>query len=188
MKGFNASSEKAESLRKEASQHLQKSESYSHMASWTKQNAGSLNANLNQEYVGWLQKQALPNSKGPMGIREAETILSARPSLDTSYQRRFIEEKMGSFKAGSLPISPETLSSRFKASAPSTLSGRAKSELRERVESSGFGAKFDIKPSISSSVQKKIQGNNTKLSSRSRSLVEQGKKREESTKNETGEN
>ncbi|MBL8676152.1 MAG: conjugal transfer protein TraG N-terminal domain-containing protein, partial [Alphaproteobacteria bacterium] len=64
---INDSYEKSHQYRDEASASLQQSESFSQMASWTKQNAGSINANLNQEYVNWLQDQSLPNSSGPMG-------------------------------------------------------------------------------------------------------------------------
>lgn len=91
---INDSYEKSHQYRDEASASLQQSESFSQMASWTKQNAGSINANLNQEYVNWLQDQSLPNSSGPMGIREAETIFTSRPELDSHYQQRFMEEKM----------------------------------------------------------------------------------------------
>lgn len=93
---MNDSYEKSHQYRDEASASLQQSESFSQLASWTQQNAGSINANLNQEYVNWLQDQSLPNSSGPMGIREAETILSSRPELDSHYQQRFMEEKMQS--------------------------------------------------------------------------------------------
>ncbi|MBY0291801.1 MAG: conjugal transfer protein TraG N-terminal domain-containing protein, partial [Alphaproteobacteria bacterium] len=91
---INDSYEKSHQYREEASASLQQSESFSQMASWTKQNAGSINANLNQEYVNWLQDQSLPNSSGPMGIREAETIFTSRPELDSHYQQRFMEDKM----------------------------------------------------------------------------------------------
>ena len=95
VKSLNESSERSGSLRQEASQSLQRSQSLLNMASFTQQNAASINASLNQEYVNWLQTQSLPQTQGPMGITEAETILSSRPDLDHAYQRRFLEEKMG---------------------------------------------------------------------------------------------
>lgn len=147
------------------------------MASWTKQNAGSLNANLNQEYVGWLQKQALPNSKGPMGIREAETILSARPNLDTAYQRRFMEEKMGSFKAGSLPVSPETLSSRFKTSSPFVLAGNAQSSLRQKAGQEGFSEYPHLKSSIVSDVEQGMDRQTGKIVDQSRAVQDEKRSR-----------
>lgn len=91
---INDSYEKSHQYRDEASVSLQKSDSFSEMASWTKQNAGSINASLNQEYVNWLQTQSLPNSSGPMGIHEAETILGSLPEVDAQYQKRFMKEKM----------------------------------------------------------------------------------------------
>lgn len=93
---INDSYEKSHQYREEANASLQQSNAFSQMASKTRQNAGSINANLNQEYVNWLQTQSLPNSTGAMGIREAETILSGRPDLDARYQQRFMEEKMQS--------------------------------------------------------------------------------------------
>ncbi|MBT5654813.1 MAG: hypothetical protein HOI80_04890, partial [Alphaproteobacteria bacterium] len=94
---LNASYDKSEQYREEASASFQKSEAFSKMAAFTKQNAGSINANLSQEYVNWLQEQPLPNSEGHMGIHEAETILSSRPNLDHQYQQRFLESKMQSY-------------------------------------------------------------------------------------------
>ena len=91
---INDSYEKSHQYRDEASASLQKSQSFSEMASWTKQNAGSINASLNQEYVNWLQTQSLPNSSGPMGIHEAETILATLPRVNAQYQQRFMEEKV----------------------------------------------------------------------------------------------
>ncbi len=101
--GISSAYEQSQQYRQEASASLQKSESLSEMASWTKQNAGSINANLNQEYVGWLQNQALPNSTGAMGIREAETIMSSRPDLDHHYQQRFLENKISTTQLGVAP-------------------------------------------------------------------------------------
>jgi conjugal transfer mating pair stabilization protein TraG len=94
VKGISDSYEKSHQYRNEASANLQKSQGFSQMAATTKQNAGSINASLNQEYVNWLQGQSLPNSQGPMGIQEAETILSSRPEIDAQYQQRFMEGKM----------------------------------------------------------------------------------------------
>lgn len=115
---INASSEKSHQFRDEASASLQKSEAFSKMASWTQQNAGSINANLNQEYVNWLQTQALANSKGPMGITEAETILSSRSDLDHAYQQRFLEQKMQQmetqFGVYGLPNSQKDVSRSFQ--------------------------------------------------------------------------
>ncbi len=91
---INDSYERSRQYRNEASASLQKSESFSQMASQTRQNAGSINASLNQEYVNWLQSQALPNSSGPMGIHEAETILASRPELNHQYQQSFVDDKM----------------------------------------------------------------------------------------------
>lgn len=169
---LNASSEKMPQLREEASVSLQKSEAFSKMASWTQQNAGSINANLNQEYVDWLQVQALPNSKGPMGIREAETILSSRPNLDHAYQQRFLEEKMqhmenqfglyesinpsrdiqgaeNKFKRDELPHSPKDIQQTFQKyeehllGAPQQDPGSF-SNIVEQAKEQGFREEFKI--------------------------------------------
>ena len=113
---LNASEEKSNQYRREASTSLQKSQSLSQMASFTKQNSGSIHANLKQEYVEWLQTQELPNTQGPMGIKEAEVILSSRPELDHAYQNRFLNEKMassGDLSKG-LPTGEEDLNQAFE--------------------------------------------------------------------------
>lgn len=91
-KSVAGSLEASNQYREEANKSLQRSQSYAQMATHTTQNATSINANMNQAYVGWLQNQALPHSSGAMGIREAETILSSRPQLNQQYQQRFVEE------------------------------------------------------------------------------------------------
>jgi len=126
VESLSASSEKAHHLREEASASLQRSQSFSKMASFTKQNAGSINENLNQEYVNWLQNQALPNSGGPMGITEAETVLSSRPDLNHAYQQRFLEDKMtalsSSFDGHGLPRSERQGVQMFENAHPSASS------------------------------------------------------------------
>lgn len=91
---ISGSFESSQSYRKEASAQLSRSKSYSEMASYTKTHAGSINANLNQEYVDWLPTQSLPNSSGAMGRHEANTILASRPEMNQSYQSQFLEAKM----------------------------------------------------------------------------------------------
>lgn len=119
--GMNAASEKSHQYRNEASASLARSESFSKMASWTEANAGSINANLNQEYVNWLQQQELPNSRGAMGITEAQNILSNRSDLDHGYQKCFLEGKMRNMEhhlgAHGLPRSERDVESTYQKTA-----------------------------------------------------------------------
>lgn len=93
--GIQTSSERSHQLREEASLQMQKAQSYQEMASWAKQHAGAISQSLNQEYVNWLAKQSLPNSKGSMGLHSAEHILTRDDILNHSYQERFLEERIG---------------------------------------------------------------------------------------------
>lgn len=150
---LNASSEKTHQLREEASVSFQKSEAFSKMASWTQQNAGSINANLNQQYVNWLQSQALPNSKGPMGITEAETILSSRPDLDHAYQQRFLEQKMQQmetqFGIYGLSTSPKDIEQTFQRLEEHLLVTEKPdpgvgSNILEHAKEQGLGEEFKL--------------------------------------------
>jgi conjugal transfer mating pair stabilization protein TraG len=159
---INASSEKSHQYRDEASVSLQKSEAFSKMASWTQQNAGSINANLNQEYVNWLQTQPLPNSKGSMGITEAETILSSRPDLDHAYQQRFLEQKMQrmemQFGAYGLPNSPQDVGQAFQQAKIETETSReyAFSEISRQAAAQGLGEAFKLNAQPKSEVREQL--------------------------------
>jgi conjugal transfer mating pair stabilization protein TraG len=145
---LNASSEKSNQYRREASANLQKSQSLSQMASFTKQNSGSINANLNQEYVEWLQTQELPHSKGPMGITEAEVVLSSRPELDHAYQQLFLSEKMAVAEdpRQGFPSSPEALRQTFERQAQNLhrLPPPNEASIQGQAQSLGFGENFKV--------------------------------------------
>lgn len=68
--------------------------------------------------MNWLQQQELPNSKGSMGITEAQNILSNQPDLDHAYQKRFLECKMRGmeqhFGAHGLPSSAKEMEDAFQ--------------------------------------------------------------------------
>ncbi|HQS93766.1 MAG TPA: conjugal transfer protein TraG N-terminal domain-containing protein [Alphaproteobacteria bacterium] len=163
---LNASSEKTHQLREEASVSFQKSEAFSKMASWTQQNAGSINANLNQEYVNWLQAQALPNSKGSMGITEAETILSSRPDLDHAYQQRFLEQKMqqmeSQFGVYGLPNSPKDIQQTFQKREDHLLTSAKQdsgvvSNMLAHAKDQGFGEEFKFNTKQKNDVKDQLE-------------------------------
>jgi conjugal transfer mating pair stabilization protein TraG len=181
---LNASSERSHQFREEASASFQKSEAFSKMASWTQQNAGSINANLNQEYVNWLQTQALPNSKGAMGITEAETILSSRPGLDHSYQQRFLEQKMhqmeAQFGAYGLPNSVQEIGQSFRqaeqnlqASSPN----QGPSALSTQAAQQGLGEAFKLNARPKNAAKEQLSLIQDQLAEQKETLEKQGQAR-----------
>lgn len=162
VQSLNAASEKSRALREESSANFQKSESFSKMASWTQANAGSINANKNQDYVNWLTQQAGPHAKTPMGIAGAQHILSHRPDLDRAYQQRFLSEMMGDMRrpeALKLPRSETAIrQSATHAQTQITLPvrGAALQALETQAGSQGFGGKFQINSQTKNTVQKEI--------------------------------
>jgi conjugal transfer mating pair stabilization protein TraG len=148
---IGASLEKSNQYREEATANLQKSDSYSKMASWTKQNSGSINASLNQDYVDWLQQQNLPNSSGAMGIKEAEVIMSSRPEMDMQYQQRFMEHKMSNannyMHTAGLASSPGQVQGVFTNSSSAInndVSDKYIQGLSKKTASEGFGGGFEV--------------------------------------------
>lgn len=161
--GINASYEQSSQYRNEANASLQKSESFSQMASWTKQNAGSINASLNQEYVNWLQAQSLPNSSGSMGIREAETIVASRPELDQQYQQRFMAQKLNQVEdyqsSNGLPSSSADVRTSFDQAANTIKNSTSSNSLdyeTRHAENQGLGDEFKINTQPRADVNAKL--------------------------------
>ena len=191
---INDSYEKSHQYRNEASASLQKSESFSEMASMTKQNAGSINASLNQEYVNWLQDQSLPNSSGPMGIHEAETILSSRPELDHQYQQRFIEDKMGQAEryvgnktlgSHGMAGSGEDIERSFHQAKGNITSPVHQSIAQEAASSQGLGKEFEVNTHPREKAQRVLQSTGMLLVEQQESLKKQGKTRSAEIKDKT---
>lgn len=184
---INDSYEKSHQYRDEASASLQKSEAFSQMASWTQQNAGSINASLNQAYIDWLQTQSLPLSSGPMGIREAETIVSSRPDLDARYQQQFMEEKMKDAEV--------LLGSHGLASSPSDITAayeKTKGQIVKPVHQDlsqgtaaqsatvhGFGSDFNVNAAPREQAQQILDQTDTQMSDHQKTLQVQGDSRKE---------
>lgn len=165
---INAAHDQSQQLRSEASINLQKSESYSQMASMTKQNSSSINANLNQEYVDWLHQQSLPNSSGPMGIHEAATILSNRPELDLVYQRRFLESKQSGLSymnTQNLPKSSRNVEDHYDHHSQhiSLNSKTYMTDFQKEVEQQGYGSTFSLDNTTHQVVLEKLTGVTEKM-------------------------
>jgi conjugal transfer mating pair stabilization protein TraG len=180
-KGITDSYEKSHQLREEASTNLQKSQSFSQMASTTKQNAGSINASLNQEYVNWLQGQSLPNSSGPMGIGEAETILSSRPELNTQYQQHFMEDKMQQAEqfmgTHGLPSKPSDIDEAYgQAHIPNPVS-QGEGYVASQVATLGFGKDFEVNTVSRDEAQKVLSTTEQKMTEHQRDIIKQGDQR-----------
>ena len=95
-KGVHGSYDTSNTYREEAGKSLQRSKAYSEMASDVHRTSATINSNANQGYNQWLRQQPLPNSNGPMGIKEAEVMMASRPDMERQYQQRFVEAKVAS--------------------------------------------------------------------------------------------
>lgn len=173
---LSSSYDKSNHYREEANKSLQQSQSYSEMASKTRQNANQINANLNQEYVNWLQTQSLPNSSGSMGIKEAETILSSRPELDYQYQQKFMESKMGTSGMGRSYMeaapSRESLSTGYKAlNLENAVTSKGFETVRENGAQDGLGDTFKIDKSAKGDVQNQLSEISDQISEQTDMLV-----------------
>lgn len=177
-KGITDSYEKSHQLREEASANLQKSQGFSQMASTTKQNAGSINASLNQEYVNWLQGQSLPNSHGPMGIGEAETILASRPDLNTQYQQRFMEDKMQQAEqlmgVHGLPSKPSDIDKAYGQVHITNPVSQGVGYVTSQAATSGFGNDFEVNTMARAEAQKVLSSTDTKMAEHQQDIAKQG--------------
>jgi len=173
-KGINQSSDKADSLREAYSVNHQKAENYSKSASWVQQHGSSINRNMNQGFVNWLQTQPAPgNNKGRMGIQAAQHILSRNDNLALGYQQRYIEEQTRNpgeflqkhgYNASAPSYSGPSVGTGSTSSNPSTTSSGLESQFKEAksgfssptpqgtvsAESQGFGEAFSLDKSTES--------------------------------------
>lgn len=180
-KGITDSYEKSHQLREEATANLQKSQGFSQMASTTKQNAGSINASLNQEYVNWLQGQSLPNSHGPMGIGEAETILSSRPEIDAQYQQRFMEDKMQQAEqfmgTHRLPSKPSDIDEAYEQVHITNPVSQGGGYVASQAAASGFGNDFEVSTASRDEAQKVLSETDKKMTEHQQNITKQGDQR-----------
>jgi conjugal transfer mating pair stabilization protein TraG len=190
---IGASLEKSNQFREESSANLQKSESYSKMASWTKQNSGSINASLNQEYVDWLPKQSLPNSSGPMGQSEAETIMSSRPELEQAYQQRFMEKKLSQLPnymgSAGLPSSMDRIGNSFdgaKTSISNNVGDFHIQDLTTQANNEDFGGGFAVNSHAKETAIGRLNSIDDQLEEQKQTLEKLGKGRMENIRQNQG--
>ncbi len=183
VKGITDSYEKSHQYRNEASANLQKSQGFSQMAATTKQNAGSINASLNQEYVNWLQGQSLPNSHGPMGIQEAETILSSRPEIDAQYQQRFMEDKMQQAEqfmgTHGLPSNSADIDKAYEQASKNITNpvNRGDGYVTSQATASGFGDDFKVNTAPRDEAQNVLSSTDQKMTEHQQDITKQGDQR-----------
>ena len=147
--GINASYDKSNTYREESGKSLQRSKAYSEMASDVHRNSTSINSNANQEYAQWLRQQSLPNSKGPMGVHEAEVIMSSRPDMERQYQQRFVEQKVSAMtshlQSSSGPKSfGEVKESYEKAAVNNNVSKEPLRHVEKQGAEAGLGNDFKV--------------------------------------------
>lgn len=176
--GIAGALEKSHQFREESTQSLQQSKSFSQMAADTRHHASAINANLNQEYVTWLQTQPLPHSRGPMGIHEAETILAARPHLNHLYQQKFMEDKVRPFtpshslaqQAGDLGATPIPLKN--------SVSDGALLAVREVAAHSPVGEAFALNTNPKDRTREQLATLQDQIADQTELLEREAKKRE----------
>ncbi|MGE4348872.1 MAG: conjugal transfer protein TraG N-terminal domain-containing protein [Candidatus Berkiella sp.] len=82
----------AENASNSMSANLQSSESYRNYASYTEDNAATIDRNATQDFVDWLSCQPLQSGMGGMGVQQAEVMLRQNPQLAESYAQQFVKE------------------------------------------------------------------------------------------------
>lgn len=187
--GISASFEKSSQFREEATANLQKSDSFSKMASWTKQNSASINASLNQDYVDWLQNQNLPNSSGAMGIKDAEVIMSSRPEMDMQYQQRFMEQKMANMenyiqKSG-IASSANQVNSAFdgaKSAMNNQVSDSYIQNLATQASNEGMGNGFEVSSQAKTASLNSLSAIKDQLDDQKETLEKMGDERMQNVK------
>jgi hypothetical protein len=149
------------------------------MASFTKNNAGSINSNLTQEYVDWLPSQSLPNSKGPMGQTEANAIHASRPEMEHIYQNQFLEHKMKNLEnyvaTGSIK-SEEDIGRAFGSmkGGINNPQGGSMNQVQTMAANEGFGGSFQIDSNKKGEVLESINLSNDKLDDISDKITKEG--------------
>jgi len=175
---INASQDKANQYRTEASVNLSKSESFSKMASHTKQNAASINANYNQELVDWLVKQPLGNSSGPMGRKEAETILASRPEMSAIYQQRFLEELMAkqtqNMSLKGLPQSDHQVSQSFENKSVQAKESGYSKKVQSQANQEGMSKNPELTKNLRSDIKDNIEKREDRLQKAKSDLEDRG--------------
>ncbi|MBL0942175.1 MAG: hypothetical protein IBJ00_05580, partial [Alphaproteobacteria bacterium] len=190
--GMRSSYDQSQQYRNEASVQLQESKSYADSASFVRQNSGSIESSLNQEFVEALPNMSLPGQSLPMGRREAEIILSSRPELAMAYGKRFIEEKMQdlpNYLASHSIQSMTDIGKAFESSKESISS--SVSSYNEKIQKAGeaanFGDGFFDNKVTQEKVEKQMQGQSQSIKSMEEHIkgkgevhkdkVEEGRKR-----------
>ena len=137
------------------------------------------NANLNQEYVGWLKNQTLPHSQGVMGIHEAETILSSRPDLNMDYQRQFLQDRMahyGQMTDRGFPSSVHSIKKTYEQkSLESPVKGQSFDMVHQEAENAGLGETFKVGTQPQREVQKELRYLQGSIEEQTEALIKESK-------------
>ncbi len=85
--------DRAEQARHDLAAQFQQTESFRQMASYSQDNAVSINANASQAFVDWMKAQPAPGSHEPMGMRSVEYIMANRPALAQEYASHWSQQQ-----------------------------------------------------------------------------------------------
>ncbi len=91
--GMNASFDKAKQSSKSFSSHIQESQNYRELASYSNEYSTSINTNANQDFLKFVASKPITTGSSAMGINQAEVLLRSDPKLRNAYAEEFIVEK-----------------------------------------------------------------------------------------------
>lgn len=72
--------------------NLQTSQSYREFASYSEDNASTIDRNTTQDFTDWLSQQSLKSGLGAMGNQQAEMLLRQNSELAERYSQKFVNE------------------------------------------------------------------------------------------------
>lgn len=182
-KSISASYESSRQHRDEANKAFQQSQTFSRTASYLKTNSGQINQGLGQEFIDWLPKQALPNSRGSMGLKEAETIIASRPELNHQYQQLFMQKKMTQIEAlasqSNLPSSAEAVYSAYRShSIDSNVSKSGLTSVTSQANNQGLEDAFRLNQTAKTDVKQQLERVQDQIAEQTEMLAKEAKIRE----------
>lgn len=183
--GIAASVEKSHQYREEAHKHHQRSQSYSHVASFAQNKGFSINRDETQEFLEWMAQQ--PSSQGaPMGMDGVKRLVSDATHQDTlhMYQSLFMQTKVSDLKSyieAHPSASPEEIQRAFnKTSIQNPVSTNPMNQVRNNTHASEL--QNHLVPSHSKkTVAVEMAQDRQAIENQGQTVVQQGQERTQET-------
>lgn len=94
---FAQSMDQGNTYRQESTEQFQASESYREMASYSQENAATINTNADQDFMNWLSDQPMSPGKKSMGVYAAESLSVNDPIQAQYFAQQYVREKTGKY-------------------------------------------------------------------------------------------